>query len=104
MGTKSETYVFDYFKETYQDFPEDEVIYQDKPDYLVKAETKLIGIEITEAVIDPIELSKYKFQVSITDDILDQLKDKLPFTFCIGVDPKKDADLPLKKKKKLLMK
>lgn len=53
MSTKSEIYVFDYFKEAYQDFPEGEVIYQDKPDYLIKADTKLIGIEITEAVIDP---------------------------------------------------
>ncbi len=102
MSAKNETYVFDYFKDNYQDFPKGEVIHQDKPDYLIKTDAKLIGVEITEAVIDPIELLKYKFQISITDDVLDQLKDKLPFTFNINVDLKKDADLPIQKKIKVV--
>jgi hypothetical protein len=102
MGTKSETFVFEYFKENYKDFPEGQVIYQDKPDYLIKTFTKLIGVEITEAVIDPKELSRYRLRVSITDDILDQLKDKLPFTFCIDVDLKKDVNLSLKKKREVI--
>lgn len=84
------------------DVPKGNEIYDDKPDYRIQTEGKLIGIEITEAVVSEAELSRYKFQVSLTDEVLEQLKDKLPFTFSIGIDTKKDAYLPLKKKRQVI--
>lgn len=102
MNKDKEPWVFDSFKNLYKAFPQGESIRQDKPDYILQTDNKLIGIEITEAVIDPLELERYRFQVLITDEVLNQLKDKLPFTFYITVDPKKDAVLPIKKRKKVV--
>jgi hypothetical protein len=103
MGNrKDEIKVFNFFKDNYVDFPSGEIIYSDKPDYRIKTAEGLIGIEITEAVINPRDLEKYRFQISLTNDVLHQLQDKLPFTFSIVVKPKQDADLPVKKKRKVV--
>lgn len=98
MSQDKERIIFEAFKEMFN-VPKGNEIHSDKPDYRIKSEKKLIGIEITEAVISEIELRKYKFQVSLTDEVLKLLEDKLPFTFCVSIEPKKDAYLPIKKKR-----
>lgn len=98
MSQDKERIIFNAFKEMYN-VPKGNEIHCDKPDYRIETENKIIGIEITEAVISEKELRQFKFQVSLTDEVLKLLEDKLPFTFSISIEPKKDADLPVKKKR-----
>ena len=98
MSQHKERIIFEAFKEMY-DVPKGNEIQCDKPDFRIETENKLIGIEITEAVISEEELRKFKFQVSLTDEVLKLLENKLPFTFSISIKPKKDAYLPIKKKR-----
>lgn len=102
MGKDNESFVFSAFKDKYQSFPDGEIIYQDKPDYVVNSKDKKIGIELTEAIIDPVELERFQLEISITDQVLDKLKDKLPFTFDITIHINKDSDLTLKKRRKAI--
>ena len=98
MSQDKERFIFEAFKEMYNG-PKGNAIHSDKPDYRIEIENKLIGIEITEAVISETELRKFKFQVSLTDEVLKLLEDKLPFTFSISIELKRDAYLPIKKKR-----
>lgn len=102
MSNDNESFIFKSFIDKYHSFPDGEIIHQDKPDYIVKSNDKVIGIEITEAIIDPVELKRYQLEISITDQVLDKLKDKLPFTFEITVHIIKDADLTFKKRRKAI--
>ncbi|MCZ2223480.1 MAG: hypothetical protein LC122_07600 [Chitinophagales bacterium] len=82
---KKEKVVFDYFRKVYSSFPKGEIIYQDKPDFLIKANDKIIGVEITEAINDTEELTKYKIQVDVANRVLEKLKNILKFTFSIDI-------------------
>ncbi len=102
MSKDNESFVFKAFRNKYLSFPDGEIIHQDKPDYIVKSKNKKIGIEITEAIIDPVELERYQLEILITDQVLEKLKDKLPFTFYISIHINKDTDLTLKKRRKAI--
>ncbi|MHA8061395.1 hypothetical protein PQG22_08980 [Aquirufa beregesia] len=99
---KRELYILNFFKDKYVDFPSGKIEESERPDFIVNGENRLIGIEITEAIISPTELEKYKFQISITNDVLYELKDKLPFKFDIDIILKNNITISSKKKSKII--
>ena len=99
MSKDKEPYIFEEFKNLYN-LPDCDVIYDDGPDYRIQIPAKIIGIEITEAVISEKDLRVFRFKVALTNDVLKILRDRLPFTFSIDIDTKENCYLsPIKRQK-----
>lgn len=88
MTYKDEEFVIKQFKEIYTDLPIGTISPANPPlpDFLLNTQSgKNIGIEITEAVNSEEEIKHLAFRYRITDLVLEQLKNILPFRFALAI-------------------
>lgn len=109
MTLNEEKYILDRFKTCYHSFPEGEINKSEKPDFIIKSNKKVIGIEITEIFQDSHEgHSKYQQRSSDRHDfsnkIILELQKFVDFTFHISIDFNDFYHLKKSKEKELLTK
>lgn len=97
----NEKFVFEQFKDLYIGMPDGTYQYADPPwtDVVWTMSSKrIIGIEITEAVISENELARDAFKNELTDLVLTNLEPTLPFPFDLAIKPNKE--IPIKQAQK----
>ena len=87
-----EKYVFESFKELYNDFPEGVIIPGEKPDYLINSNDRIIGVEITQVFIDNFigselnEKRKENIRSMLGDLLCNKIKTVVPYKFVLDIE------------------
>ncbi|WP_281542568.1 hypothetical protein [Maribacter aestuarii] len=109
MTTEEEKYVLEQFKCCYKPFPKGEIEKTEKPDFLIQAAKKKIGIELTEIFQDSYNgHSKYQQRSSdrskFTEKLILELQKFVDFSFHISIHFSDFHHLTKSKEKELVMK
>jgi hypothetical protein len=89
---RHEKFVFDCFRNSYTDFLNGELIHDDKPDFIIKLNEKIIGVEVTQIFVDNLinNSSKIKEKEVLQGFLGDRLCEKvslfIPFKFVLSID------------------
>ena len=92
MTRSQEEYLFNTFKELYNDFPKGDCLRGERPDFVINTREKRIGVEVTQIFIDNYldeslnekrkESLHFKFGVSL----FEKLSPIMPFKFVLSID------------------
>lgn len=92
MSNSREEYVFNLFKEKYQEFPLGQCTRGEQPDYIITSGQTMIGIEITQIFVDNYVSSslnqkrKESLRSMLGERLCEKIQSVMPFKFILSID------------------
>lgn len=86
MTHEEEENLIKRFKEMYSDFPNGQLLHPDRPDFILIANDKKIGIETTQVVHSDTDKRISSEKMLFIDIVLAKLTPLLPFNFILTID------------------